>query len=46
MMNAMKGDVLDAGWNVMEAGIDEGALGVDGRHSHVRHQSEGLQLHR
>jgi len=37
MMNAMKGDLLDMGQDVMEAGIDEGALVVDGRHSHVRH---------
>ena len=46
MMNTMKGDLLDAGWNIMEAGIDEGAPSIDGRHSHIRRQLEGLQLHR
>ena len=46
MTDAMKGDLLDTGRNIMEAGIDEGAPGIDGRRSHVRHQLEGLQLHR
>ena len=46
MMNAMKGDLLDVGWNIMETGVDEGASGVGGRRSHVRRQLEGLQLHR
>ena len=36
MMKAMKGDLLDVGQNIMKAGIDEGALGVDGLHSHIR----------
>ena len=38
MMNAMKGDLLDAGRDVMEAS-------VDGRRSHIHRQLEGLQLH-
>ena len=46
MMDTMKGDLLDVGWDVMEASIDEGALGVDDHHSHVRRQLNGLQLHR
>ena len=33
--NAMKGDLLDTGRDVMEAGIDEGAPDVDGHRSHV-----------
>ena len=44
--DAMKGDLLDMGQNVMEAGVDEGALGIDDHRSHVHRQSEGLQLHR
>ena len=46
MMDAMKGDLLDTGQNIMEAGVDKGAPGIDGIHSHVRRQLEGLQLHR
>ena len=46
MTNAMKGDLLDAGQNIVEAGVDEGALGIDGHGSHVHRQLEGLQLHR
>ena len=45
MTDAMKGDLLDMGRDVVEAGIDEGAPGIDGRCSHVRRQLEGLQLH-
>ena len=30
MTNTMKGDLLDVGQNIVEAGVDEGALGVDG----------------
>ena len=36
-MNAMKGDLLDTGQDIVEAGIDEGAPSVDGHRSHVRH---------
>ena len=46
MMDAMKGDLLDAGRNIMEPGVDEGALGVGDRRCHVRRQLEELQLHR
>jgi len=42
MTNAMKGDLLDMGRNVVEAGVDEGASGSDGIHSHIRRQLEGL----
>ena len=35
-MDAMEGNLLDMGWDVMEAGVDEGGLGIDGRHSHIR----------
>ena len=35
MMDAMMGNLLDTGQDVVEAGIDEEALGVDGRRSHV-----------
>ena len=45
-MDAMKGDLLDMGRDVMVAGVDEGALSIDGRRSHIRHQLEVLQLHR
>jgi hypothetical protein len=45
MMDTMKGDLLDMDWDVMEAGVDEGGPSVDGHHSHVFRQSEGLQLH-
>ena len=46
MTDAMKGDLLDVCRDVMEAGVDEGALGIDGHGSHVHRQLEGLQLHR
>ena len=36
MTDAMKGDLLDMGRDVAEAGVDEGAPDVDGHHSHVR----------
>ena len=46
MTDTMKGDLLDVGRDTVEASIDEGAPGVDGRRSHIRRQLEGLQLHR
>ena len=46
MMNTMKGDLLDVGWNIVEAGIDEGAPSIDRIRGHVRRQLKGLQLHR
>ena len=45
MTNAMEGDLLDAGWNVVEASIDEGAPGIDGICGRIRRQLERLQLH-
>jgi len=30
MTDAMKGNLLDVGQDVMEAGVDEGATGIDG----------------
>jgi len=41
MTDTMKGDLLDMGQDVVEAGVDEGALGVDGHRSHVHCQLEG-----
>ena len=35
MTNVVEGDLLKAGWNIMEASIDEGAVGIDGIHSRV-----------
>ena len=34
--DTMKGDLLDTGQDIVEAGIDEGASSVDGRRSHIR----------
>ena len=45
MTDAMKGDLLDMGRDVVEAGVDEGAPGIDDHHTHVHRQLEGLQLH-
>ena len=42
----MEGDLLDTGRDVMEAGVDERALSIDGRYSRVHRQLEILQLHR
>ena len=36
MMDAMKGDLLDAGQNIKEVGIDEGALGIDRHRGRIR----------
>ena len=35
-VNAMEGDFLDACQNIMQAVVEERALSVDGRRSHVR----------
>ena len=35
MMDAMKGDLLDMGWDVVKMGDDEGAPSVDGIRSHI-----------
>jgi len=45
MMNAVKGDLLNAGRNIMEASVDEGTPSIDGVRGHIRRQLEGLQLH-
>ena len=45
MTNAVKRDLLNTGRNVIDASIDEGALGIDGIHGHIRRQLERLQLH-
>ena len=44
MTNAMKGDLLDMGRNVVEAGVDEGTPSVDDIYGRIRRQLEGLQL--
>ena len=46
MTNAVKGDLLNAGRNVMEASVNEGTPSIDGVRGHVRRQLERLQLHR
>ena len=45
MMDAMKGDLLDTGWDVVKMGVDEGAPSVDGIHGRMSRQLKGLQLH-
>ena len=37
MTDAMEGDLLNAGRNVVEASVDKGAPSIDGDPSHVRH---------
>ena len=46
MTNAVKGDLLNVGRNVVEASIDEGATGINGIHSHICRKLERIQLHR
>ena len=46
MTNAVEGDLLNAGQNVMETSIDKGAAGIDVVNSHVRCKFERLQLRR
>ena len=46
MTNTVEGDILNAGRNIVEASINEGAPGIDGIHDRVRRQLERLQLHR
>jgi len=45
MTNAMEGNLLNVSQNVVEASIDEEALGIDNIHGHVQRQLERLQLH-
>ena len=42
MTDAMKGNLLDMGWDIVEAGIDEGASSIDGVRGRVCRQLEGL----
>ena len=46
MTDTMEGDLLNAGWKVMETSICKGATGIDSVNSRVRCQLERLQLHR
>ena len=45
MTNAVKGDLLNAGYNVVEASVNEGTLNIDGVHDRIRRQLERLQRH-
>ena len=36
--NALKGDLLNMGRNVMEASVNEGTLSINGVHGHVHRQ--------
>ena len=45
MTNAMKGDLLNADQNVMEASVNEGTPSIDGICGRVCRQLERLQLH-
>ena len=38
MTNAMKGDLLNASQNIMEASVNEGTLSINGVHGHVHRQ--------
>ena len=46
MTNAVEGDLLNVGQNVVKESINEGAAGIDGIHSCIRRQLERLLLHR
>jgi len=45
MMNAMGGDLLNVGLDVLEASIYKGTLSIDGIHGRIPCQLERLQLH-
>jgi len=45
MTNAVKGDLLNAGRNVMDASINEGTPSINGVHGRIRRKLERLQLH-
>ena len=45
MTDAMEGNLLNVGQNVVEASVDEGAPSINGISGRVRRQLEGLQLH-
>ena len=44
VMNAMEGNLLNEGRDVLETSINGGTPGIDGIHSHVCRQLEGFQL--
>ena len=46
MTNAVEGNLLNAGQNVVEASIDEGTPSINGVRGRVRCRLERLQLHR
>ena len=45
MMNAMEGDLLNMGRDVLETSVDGGTPSIDGVHGCVHRQLERLQLH-
>ena len=46
VVNVVEGDLLDVRLDIVQAVIEERALGVDGRRSLIRCQLKVLQLHR
>ena len=46
MTNAVEGDLLNVGRDVLEASVDEGTPSIDGVRGRVRRQLERLQLYR
>ena len=44
--NAMEGNLLNTGWDVLATNGHGGTPSIDGIHGHVRRQMERLQLHR
>ena len=46
MMNAVEGDLLNAGRDVLETSVNEGTPSIDGVRGCVHRQLERLQLHR
>ena len=45
VMNAVKGNLLDTDWDVLETSVNEGTPGIDSVRGHVRCQVKRLQLH-
>ena len=46
MMNAVEGDLLNVGRDILETSINEGTLSIDGIRGHISCQLERFQLHR
>ena len=44
--NAVEGNLLNVGRDVLEMSVNEGTPSIDGVRGHVRRQLERLQLHR